>query len=514
MRFSLLGPLVVADGEGNRAMLAGPRLRVMLAALLLHANVPVPTGELAELVWDGTPPAGAVATLRSYAARLRRALGSDPSRIMARYPGYLIRAGRQELDVLEFEALCADARAALRAGQWADASAAAERALGLWQAAPLLDIPSEALRGEFAPRLERLRLQALEDGFDAGLRLGRYQELAPHLLDMAARYPLQERFHAQLMLALAAVGRRAQALDAYQRARRVLIDELGIEPGPELRAVHQRILAAGAQTAPPADATRTREAPDRQRREHDAQAAGERRACLAALDDRQQPRRVAPRRRPVRLPETRQRGAAEPRPGNASEQPERSRAPRRPQLVPRQGDGSRSHLPRRNAQARRDAIRPQRQRRTRACHRLAQHRVLPRLHQPRPKLLAVGRVGPRHRGRVQRAGGGAQQKDITALIKHMTGNLGHICLLVDHRTAGGSRDRCSRLPPRSRALRTAGAGRGAGGRAPVVCVAPARRAGGSGVDDQHRAQVERVVVGSGRVNCVHDVIPFHRDIWL
>jgi DNA-binding SARP family transcriptional activator/Tfp pilus assembly protein PilF len=261
MRFSLLGPLVVADGMGNRAVLAGPRLRVMLAALLLHANVQVPTGELAELVWDGTPPAGAVATLRSYAARLRRALGSDPARIVAQYPGYLIRVERQELDVLEFEALCADARAALRAGQWADTSAAAARALGLWRAAPLLDIPSEALRGEFAPRLERLRLQALEDGFDAGLRLGRYQELAQHLLDVTARYPLQERFHAQLMLALAAAGRRAQALDAYQRARRVLIDELGIEPGPELRAVHQRILAAGGQTAPPADATPAREAP-------------------------------------------------------------------------------------------------------------------------------------------------------------------------------------------------------------------------------------------------------------
>ena len=275
MRFSLLGPLLVADGEGNRAGLAGPRLRVMLAALLLHANVPVPTGELAELVWDGTPPAGAVATLRSYAARLRRALGSDPARIVVQYPGYLIRAGRQELDVLEFEALCADARAALRAGQWADASATAERALGLWRAAPLLDIPSEALRGEFAPRLERLRLQALEDGFDAGLRLGRYQELAPHLLDMTAQYPLQERFHAQLMLALAAVGRRAQALDAYQRARRVLIDELGIEPGPELRAVHQRILAAGAQTAPRADATPAREAPG---------AADEDAATVRALD--------------------------------------------------------------------------------------------------------------------------------------------------------------------------------------------------------------------------------------
>jgi DNA-binding SARP family transcriptional activator/tetratricopeptide (TPR) repeat protein len=248
VRFSLLGPLVVADGEGNRAALTGPRLRVMLVALLLHANIPVPADELAELVWDGSPSAGAAATLRSYAARLRRALGVDPARIVAQHPGYLIRAARQELDVLQFEALCADARAALRAGQWKDASAAAARALGLWRAAPLLDIPSETLRGKFVPRLERLRLQALEDGFDAGLRLGRYQELAPQLLDMTTRHPLQERFHAQLMLALAAAGRRAQALDAYQRARRALIDELGIEPGPELRTVHQRILAADAQS--------------------------------------------------------------------------------------------------------------------------------------------------------------------------------------------------------------------------------------------------------------------------
>jgi DNA-binding SARP family transcriptional activator len=260
MRFALLGPLVVADDTGNQAALAGPRLRVLLAALLLHANIPVPAGELAEMVWDGMPPAGAAVTLRSYAARLRRALGGDPARIVAQGPGYLIRAGRQELDVVQFDALCADARAALRAGQWTDASAAAAGALGLWRAAPLLDIPSEALRGEFVPRLERLRLQALEDGFDAGLRLGRYQELAPQLLAATTSYPLQERFHAQLMLALAAAGRRAQALDAYQQARRALIDELGIEPGPELRAVHQQILAAGAQTAPAADATPAREA--------------------------------------------------------------------------------------------------------------------------------------------------------------------------------------------------------------------------------------------------------------
>jgi DNA-binding SARP family transcriptional activator/Tfp pilus assembly protein PilF len=261
VRFSLLGPLVVVDGEGNQVVLAGPRLRVLLAALLLHANIPVPAGELAELVWDGSPPAGAAATLRSHAARLRRALGGDSARIVTQSPGYLIRAGRQELDVVEFGALCADARAALRAGQWASASAAAGRALGLWRATPLLDIPSEALRAEFGPRLERLRLQALEDRFDAGLQLGRYQELAPQLLEATARYPLQERFHAQLMLALAATGRRAQALDAYQQARRALIDELGIEPGPELHALHQQILTADAQAPPPADATSAGEAP-------------------------------------------------------------------------------------------------------------------------------------------------------------------------------------------------------------------------------------------------------------
>jgi len=243
MRFSLLGPLVVADGAGASVALGGPRLRVLLAALLLHAGIPVPAGELAEVVWDGAPPPGAVSTLRSYVRRLRRALGDDAGRVVASGPGYLVRAGRPELDVLEFEWSCRDARAALRAGQWGDASAAAARALGLWRAAPLLDVPSEALRCEFVPGLERLRLQVLEDRFDAGLRLGRQQEMVGQLLDVTARYPLQERFHAQLMLALAGTGRRAQALDAYQGARRVLVGELGIEPGAELRDIHRRVLA-------------------------------------------------------------------------------------------------------------------------------------------------------------------------------------------------------------------------------------------------------------------------------
>jgi DNA-binding SARP family transcriptional activator/tetratricopeptide (TPR) repeat protein len=243
MRFSLLGPLVVADSAGGPVTVTGPRLRVLLAALLLHANTPVPAAELAEVVWDGSPPSSAVMTLRTYVKRLRGAVDPGAARIAAHDPGYVIRVEQEELDILEFEVLCRDARAGVRAGQWADASATAARALELWRAAPLLDVPSEALRGEFVPHLERLRLQVLEDCFDAGLRLEHHQELIPQLLDVTARYPLQERFHTQLMLALASTGRRAQALGAYQQARRVLVDELGIEPGPELRDIHRQVLA-------------------------------------------------------------------------------------------------------------------------------------------------------------------------------------------------------------------------------------------------------------------------------
>ena len=255
MRFSLLGPLKVTGSSGGQAEVGGPRLRVLLAALLLHANVPVPADELAEVVWDGAPPPGAVPTLRSYVRRLRSALGDDATRIVARGPGYLIQLDRAELDVLEFEALCQDARAALGAEKLVHASATAMRALRLWQAPPLLDVPADALRGEFVPRLDQLRLQVLEDRFDAGLRLGQHQELVSLLLAATAEYPLQERFRGQLMHALAGSGRRAEALRVYREARRVLVDELGIEPGPELRDIHRQVLADDpAQPGKPAEA--------------------------------------------------------------------------------------------------------------------------------------------------------------------------------------------------------------------------------------------------------------------
>jgi DNA-binding SARP family transcriptional activator len=244
VRYRLLGPLVLEHDGGELAAVAGPRLRVLLAALLLHANEPVSGDALADVVWDGSPPAGAAVTLRGHVLRLRRLLGTDAAaRIETRDPGYLIQVRATELDVLEFEALGQDAGALLRAAAWAEASAAASRALGLWRATPLLDVPSQRLRDEFVPALEQRRLQALENRIEAELHLGHFEGLIPELLELSSAHPFRERLHAQLMLALALAGRRAEALAAYLDARQVLVEGLGIEPGAELRALHQRILA-------------------------------------------------------------------------------------------------------------------------------------------------------------------------------------------------------------------------------------------------------------------------------
>jgi DNA-binding SARP family transcriptional activator/tetratricopeptide (TPR) repeat protein len=251
--FALLGTLTLADGAGDPVVVSGSRQRALLASLLLSANVPVSADALAEAVWDGSPPPGAATTLRSHVRRLRQALGPEAgARITACDPGYLIAVLEPELDVLGFEAACRLADAARRAARWPEASAAAARALELWRGTPLLDVPSQVLRDQFVPRLEQMRLQALEDRTEADLRLGRQDRLIPELRDLAMRHPMRERFHSQLMEALARAGRQAEALDAYRQARRALVDELGIEPGPHLQLLHQQILHGDpALAAPP-----------------------------------------------------------------------------------------------------------------------------------------------------------------------------------------------------------------------------------------------------------------------
>jgi DNA-binding SARP family transcriptional activator/tetratricopeptide (TPR) repeat protein len=244
MWFGVLGPLLVRDGD-SRVEVPKGRQRVLLAALMLNAGQPIAADALAEVVWDGSPPSSAAVTLRSHVVRLRRALGPHAgARLVTRYPGYLLEAGPDEVDALRFRSLCQEGGAALRDGAWARAHELLTEALGLWRGTPLADISSESLCRDEGQELEAQRLQAEEWRVDAALHLGGHGELVPGLESLAARHPLREGFHSQLMLALYRCGRQAEALAAYQRARGILVAELGLEPGPGLQELHQRILSA------------------------------------------------------------------------------------------------------------------------------------------------------------------------------------------------------------------------------------------------------------------------------
>jgi DNA-binding SARP family transcriptional activator/Tfp pilus assembly protein PilF len=252
VRWGILGPLLATDDAGLPIPLPGGRLSVLLAALLTRPNQVVSVDELVDILWDGSPPAGAARTVRVYVVRLRRALGAEAERIITRFPGYLFRADAPDLDLLRFQELCAAAAAAAGDDDWPRSADLLRAAVDLWRGTPLADVPSQLLRDRELPRLDLQHAQAVEDHVDAELRLHRYARLVPRLLELTERFPLREHLHAQLMSALAGAGRRAEALQAYQRARKNLIDELGIEPGPELRDLQRHILAdepAGPETA-------------------------------------------------------------------------------------------------------------------------------------------------------------------------------------------------------------------------------------------------------------------------
>jgi DNA-binding SARP family transcriptional activator/Tfp pilus assembly protein PilF len=255
MQFGVLGPLQVLAGESDEpGTVSAARPRALLAALLLRANQPVPTDELAELVWDGAPPGGAREAIRALVMRLRRQLDERAAaRIVTRPPGYVIELSRDELDASLFEALTQEAGAAVRSGRWAQAARSSALALGLWRGTPLTDIPSQLLRDRWVPRLEQTLVQALEWHIEAGLHERRHEQLIPELRDLTARYPLRERFHGQLMLALYRCGRQAEALAAYQRAREALVKELGVEPGHALHNLHQQMLTADPALSSPPD---------------------------------------------------------------------------------------------------------------------------------------------------------------------------------------------------------------------------------------------------------------------
>src|SRR5690242_12144012 len=241
--FCLLGPFAVRIGGAAVPVQKGKQ-RALLAALLLNPGRAVSLDHLAETLWGPDPPPSARVTIQNYVMRLRKALGAaGSSRITTLPSGYAIRAEPGELDVTRFEELLSAATAAAREGRWQDAAARAHSAIALWRGDPLADVGSGLLAEREVPRLAEMRLQALETRNDADLHLGRHADVITGLQRLIACHPLRERLHAQLMLALYRDGRQAEALAVYQRARQVLVTELGTEPGSGLQQLHQQVLA-------------------------------------------------------------------------------------------------------------------------------------------------------------------------------------------------------------------------------------------------------------------------------
>jgi predicted ATPase/DNA-binding SARP family transcriptional activator len=225
LEFRLLGPLEVLGDDGVPVPLGGRRPRALLAQLLLAPNTPVSTDSLIDGIWGESPPASAANALQVHVHSLRAAIGAD--RIVTRAPGYLVRVEPDELDVERFDRL-------VGAGELHDA-------LALWRGPALADVVYESFARADAARLDETRLAALEERMDGDLATGRHASLVAELDSLVASHPHRERLQAQRILALYRSGRQADALAAYRDARSTL-DELGLDPSPELRALERRIL--------------------------------------------------------------------------------------------------------------------------------------------------------------------------------------------------------------------------------------------------------------------------------
>jgi DNA-binding SARP family transcriptional activator len=260
MEFRILGPLEAWDA-GREVALGGPKPRALLAALLLRPNEVVPTYRLIDELWGDDSPEDADAALRVNVSRLRRALASDA--LTTRPPGYLLRVEPGALDLQLFERLAEEGRSMLARGLAADASVRLGEALSLWRGPALADFAYESFAQAAIVRLEEIRLVVIELRIEADLALGRHDELVGELEALVEEHPFRERLREYLMTALYRSGRQAEALQAYQGARRTLVDELGIEPGTELQRLEGAILRQDPSLALAASAPAGREIAER-----------------------------------------------------------------------------------------------------------------------------------------------------------------------------------------------------------------------------------------------------------
>lgn len=249
LRFRVLGPFEVLDAQGP-LVLGSARRRALLALLTLNAGRVVSAERLVDALWGDSPPRTAVHVLQVYVSDLRRAL--PPEVLVTVAPGYALRVAEDALDLVEFERLVARGRSSLTAGDTVSASESLRQALALWRGPVLEDLADEGFVKVEARRLEELRLAAIELDAEAALARGDDPDLVAHLLTLVAEHPFRERPHALLMRALAASGRQAEALDVFATVRARLTDELGIEPGSELRAAQTAVLRQESSAGPAA----------------------------------------------------------------------------------------------------------------------------------------------------------------------------------------------------------------------------------------------------------------------
>jgi len=241
--FRFLGPLQVWRG-GRFIEIRAPKQRALLAVLAIRAGQVVSIDRLIEELWGGAPPPSARTTLYSLVFRLRRRLHAGVEVMGTRSPGYLLRVAPGALDFRRFEAGLVRGRAELAAQDHARAARTFRDALALWRGQAFADVPEIPLLQAEARRLEELRLTALEDRIEADLALGRHALVAAELYALVEEYPLRERLWEMLMLALYRSARQVDALRAFEQAQQALAGHWGLTPGPGLKRMYERILAA------------------------------------------------------------------------------------------------------------------------------------------------------------------------------------------------------------------------------------------------------------------------------
>ena len=254
MDFRLLGPLEVYDDDGDQVELGGRQQRLVLAMLLLHPNEVVSVDRLIDALWGERSPASAVKNVQVHVSRLRKALEagargvgeSSKGIVRTRANGYALEVAPGEVDVDRFQKLVEEGRRALARGDPEHAGTTLREALALWRGPPLAYFTYDSFAQGEIGRLDELKLGAFEERIDADLALGSHDAVSAELQGLVAEHPLRERLRGQQILALYRSGRQADALHAYQDARRTLAEQLGIDPGPALRRLEEQILRQDA----------------------------------------------------------------------------------------------------------------------------------------------------------------------------------------------------------------------------------------------------------------------------